>query len=49
LHGEKIDGGEEVSPKKDEELDQLKVPPGYRSCPTDYELVKYYLIEKILH
>ena len=49
LHGEKIDGGEEVSPKKDEELDQLKVPPGYRFCPTDYELVKYYLIEKILH
>jgi hypothetical protein len=48
LHGEKIDGGEEVSPKKDEELDQLKVPPGYRSCPTDYELVKYYLSKELM-
>jgi hypothetical protein len=42
-----LDIPEEVPPNKDEEL-KREFPPGYRFCPTDYELVKYYLIEKML-
>ena len=42
-----LDIPEEVPPKKDEELNR-EFPPRYRICPTDYELVKYYLIVKML-